>query len=471
MRFYFSTVLIVAIATCGQAQNIGINLTGIAPLPSAMLDIDNANKGLLIPRVALTATNSVGPVAAPANSLLVYNTAAVSDVKPGYYYYDLATAKWIAILSSAKGWTTNGNTGTTAAVNFLGTIDNVGMQVRTNNLQRFEFTNTGEVRAFANGTASSPIYSWNTNAGSGLFQQAANVLGFSTNGTERFRIPNADQVQAVANGTAAVPSYAWTTSSNTGMWLPSANNMAFSTTGAERLRITNAGWFGLRTSAPTSIFHMSNGGANVGANAMALFENAGNTGVALSGRNTSTANAYNAIEGSTQGIYSGVFGLHLPTSGGGYGVRGTTNSPILAWAGYFTGDVGAVDYLYISDQRFKNNILPLQGHDVVPSVMKLRPTSYKLNATDYPGMGFDSTRTHFGFIAQELENVFPELVVTKPIPDPTQPISAMQQANNVEGYHLVDYIGLVPILTAAIQEQQRTIDALKERITALEQNR
>jgi hypothetical protein len=46
------------------AQNIGINSTGAAPVASAMLDILATDKGLLIPRVALTATNAAGPVQA-----------------------------------------------------------------------------------------------------------------------------------------------------------------------------------------------------------------------------------------------------------------------------------------------------------------------------------------------------------------------------------------------------------------------
>ncbi len=56
-----------------KSQNIGINATGLAPLAPAGLDIDFTNKGLLIPRVALTATNAAGPIAVPTTSLLVYN--------------------------------------------------------------------------------------------------------------------------------------------------------------------------------------------------------------------------------------------------------------------------------------------------------------------------------------------------------------------------------------------------------------
>jgi hypothetical protein len=43
------------------AQNVGINSTGATPAASAMLDISSSNSGLLIPRVALTATKRSGP--------------------------------------------------------------------------------------------------------------------------------------------------------------------------------------------------------------------------------------------------------------------------------------------------------------------------------------------------------------------------------------------------------------------------
>ncbi len=74
-----------------SAQNIGINGTGAAPDASALLDVDAApanDKGLLIPRVSLTQTTSNAPIGAGiATSLLVYNTATINDVTPGYYYW------------------------------------------------------------------------------------------------------------------------------------------------------------------------------------------------------------------------------------------------------------------------------------------------------------------------------------------------------------------------------------------------
>ncbi|MCP4442201.1 MAG: tail fiber domain-containing protein [Aureispira sp.] len=74
-----------------QAQNVGVNTP--TPDASAALDVVANNRGVLIPRLALTATNNNAPVAAPATSLLVYNTATAGDVTPGFYYWD--GSRWV----------------------------------------------------------------------------------------------------------------------------------------------------------------------------------------------------------------------------------------------------------------------------------------------------------------------------------------------------------------------------------------
>ena len=85
-------LLLVFLQSTIYAQNVWINTTGTAPDPSAMLGIDENSKGLLIPRVALSAINSTSPIVAPATSLLVFNTATAGsapiDVSPGYYYWN-----------------------------------------------------------------------------------------------------------------------------------------------------------------------------------------------------------------------------------------------------------------------------------------------------------------------------------------------------------------------------------------------
>ncbi|MFT5600194.1 MAG: hypothetical protein ACI9N1_000428 [Flavobacteriales bacterium] len=121
---------------------------------------------------------------------------------------------------------------------------------------------------------------------------------------------------------------------------------------------------GIRTAAPSSMLHMTNGGVNVGANVMASFENAGAEGVSISGYHTKANNGYIAIEGITEynGAFSvpGVFGLGINgtlTSGqvrvrgaingrDGLAVVGTrTNVTDAGWAVLFIEDLGYTGFL------------------------------------------------------------------------------------------------------------------------------
>lgn len=87
--------------TVSFAQNVGISPSGSAPDASAGLDVNFTDKGLLIPRVDLVSTTSASPVATPATSLLVYNTATTGDVTPGYYFWN-GTA-WTRLGASLQG--------------------------------------------------------------------------------------------------------------------------------------------------------------------------------------------------------------------------------------------------------------------------------------------------------------------------------------------------------------------------------
>ena len=118
------------------AQNVGININGTDPNPSAILDINaspNNDKGILIPRVQLTATNNGAPISpAPGiaeTGLMVFNKAAAgtspNDVVKGFYYWN--GTEWSAIgggTSSgggAGGWTDDGTVvRLTASTDFVG---------------------------------------------------------------------------------------------------------------------------------------------------------------------------------------------------------------------------------------------------------------------------------------------------------------------------------------------------------------
>lgn len=80
--------------------NVGIGTS--VPNASALLEMNAADKGLLVPRMALSATNSAAPVSNPADALLVFNTTTAgvgtTAVSPGFYYWD--GTQWIRLITS-----------------------------------------------------------------------------------------------------------------------------------------------------------------------------------------------------------------------------------------------------------------------------------------------------------------------------------------------------------------------------------
>ena len=100
-----------------------------------------------------------------------------------------------------------------------------------------------------------------------------------------------------------------------------------------------------------------------------------------------------------------------------------------------------------SDRRLKRDILPLNNYGL-KQVMQLNPVSYIYKA--------DSANTHqIGFIAQEVQQIIPEVVTGK-------------EGDLSKGESLgIVYGNLVPVLTKAIQEQQTEITDLKKQIEEL----
>lgn len=90
----FSTVIILLFSLTGLAQ-VAINTTGAIADQSAVLDISAPDKGILIPRVALSgANNSTTPVLNPSIGLLVYNVVG-NTLNPGFYVWN--GSLWSAI--------------------------------------------------------------------------------------------------------------------------------------------------------------------------------------------------------------------------------------------------------------------------------------------------------------------------------------------------------------------------------------
>lgn len=128
---------------------VGQNPTTINP--NAVLEMESNNKGLLLPRLALTSPSSPSPLTAFVSGMLVYNTATTDSISPGLYYSDSARWNKVSIPGPAAGpmpfdnWSLTGNGGTNPSSNFIGTKDNAGLSFKTNNTERMRITENGRI--------------------------------------------------------------------------------------------------------------------------------------------------------------------------------------------------------------------------------------------------------------------------------------------------------------------------------------
>ncbi|MCX2679831.1 hypothetical protein OOZ15_07775, partial [Galbibacter sp. EGI 63066] len=109
-------------ATSNTERKYSIGDIGIgtdSPNPSAQLDLSKTDKGLLLPRVALTSITDVVTIATPEAGMFVYNTTVDSDENLGENVYFFDGTKWVAPLLSER-------TGTVAPTPEV--VDNSGAQ-------------------------------------------------------------------------------------------------------------------------------------------------------------------------------------------------------------------------------------------------------------------------------------------------------------------------------------------------------
>jgi len=97
-----------------------------------------------------------------------------------------------------------------------------------------------------------------------------------------------------------------------------------------------------------------------------------------------------------------------------------------------------------SDQNLKENIVPLDS--TLQKVMLLQAFMYEWKTKDYPEFNFKEGQD-IGLLAQEVERVFPELV-----------------EEDEQGYKMIAYYKLIPVLIEAIKEQQIIINKQSEDI-------
>lgn len=110
---------------------------------------------------------------------------------------------------------------------------------------------------------------------------------------------------------------------------------------------------------------------------------------------------------------------------------------------YIDNDLYVTGSLYnTSDAIIKDNILCI-SENKTQKILELKPVEYTFK-TDI------KKKLHYGFIAQDIEKIYPELV-----------------KSSEYTYKRVNYLELIPVLVSKIQMMQKEIDGLKEEISEL----
>ncbi|MBX3102023.1 MAG: tail fiber domain-containing protein [Bacteroidetes bacterium] len=117
---------------------------------------------------------------------------------------------------------------------------------------------------------------------------------------------------------------------------------------------------------------------------------------------------------------------------------------------HVVGNILADGYLYTSDRRYKDHIMPIPN--ALAAISRLNGVYYDWRIAEFPHLQFPQGR-QLGVIAQEVETLFPEAVHT-----------------GTDGYKTVDYIRLIPVLLQAVKEHKTQTDREREQLMRMVQD-
>jgi hypothetical protein len=168
--------------------------------------------------------------------------------------------------------------------------------------------------------------------------------------------------------------------------------------------------------------------------------------------NTAAASAYRQFQGAHAWFTA-------PSGTAGSAILFTqamtlSNIGVLSLAAYGTGTLytngGALTNINPSDRNLKDNITDIPWG--LSEIMQLRPVTFSWK-NDNANQG-----TQYGWIAQEVQEVMPDLVRTFEMQDGEETVTRLGLEKD----------GIYATLVKAIQEQQATISAMETRLAALE---
>lgn len=164
------------------------------------------------------------------------------------------------------------------------------------------------------------------------------------------------------------------------------------------------------------------------------------------------------------GVYGRVYDGTACKNGRAYGVYGyaaSTNGS--TFAGFFSGNTFSPGGVWTSsDRKLKQGI-----EDVGPTtekLMQLAPRTYEFKREEFEGLNLPEGQ-QYGFLAQELATVFPEMTMEISSPNVTDESGKLEHAS--VDFTAVNYQSMIPLLVKGFQEQQTVIEEQAREIESL----
>jgi hypothetical protein len=416
MRNLTFILTFVLIGFLSNAQ-VAINTTGALPASSAMLDVASTSKGVLIPQVSIDSLKDVTSIPTPANGLMVYNTTQPgvrNDMARGYYWYSTNAGSWIRLADNFTDnkWKDGGL---------------LGIQLRDT---------TDGVEIMDGYTGSSTNYNPKVRIlkkiDSALLNSKNNITALVLTGVNR-------KLQAGWESRQKTSIIFENNYLVEGTTAGKGDNVAISsyTENTGTVQNTQSQGLAFYVTAPPQNAAVSD------TPSMSLYRHNICVGAYATDTNRVTEGRLQVVGFSNGDQLS----LRHPSSINlkwGLYVSAIDSSLNFYSNGSLRANIDRVTGVYsaLSDRTRKKNIIPMKS--VLETVLKLPAYSY--NYLDSK----DTDRRMLGFMAQDVQPFFPELVYQRYDREASKPILTM------------DYSGLGVIAIKAIQEQQKQMDEMKK---------
>ena len=475
-KLLFSLLSFYFILNYGQNKNIGINTTD----PKTTLHI-NANstgtvaEGLIIPRLTGDQIKNM-PVTTTENGMMIFATSgaaspsgtAININSEGFYFWNSVNNVWEKLNANPANtaWALSGNTAT--ATSFLGTTNNIDLQFKRNNTLVGKLSNSNiSFGLYALNPATTGSY----NNALGYYSLGQNTTGTYNNALGMYSL----RVNTTGAGNNAIGYYSLG-SNSTGnynsaygyqslQYTTGSNNIGIgynsavpTTSGSNQMSIGNSIYglnindgnasndlIGIGVSAPTEALDV-NGNARI----RSVYTNNGAATDRVVVADTN-GNIKTIDRSMINNIYTAdgtITGNRIVTLNGGNIRFAKTGTAITGSLMEVDGKIKTTAVNLNSDARLKEKVANINQE--TSFLNNLRPVSYYWNAKGKEKGGDNSLQ--YGFIAQEVEKVAPNLVNT-----------------DADGYKSVNYIQVIPVLVKSLQDHALELQKEKEKNNQQEQ--